>query len=226
MPPSNRSAHYMQVVGLLAPAVSVSQANTELKTIAGALAAQYRDTNENMSARVTPLQDYTVRELKTPLYVLLGAVALVVLIACANVTNLLLARATARAREVATRQALGAGRWRLVRQFLAETVVLYTLGAGGALALASWGTTALIALGPADIPRLSDTALDTRVLAATLVLSLITATMFGLVPALQGAKADPADARRAARGRTASVGRARQRLRVGLVVSEVALSVV
>ena len=163
--------------------------------------------------------------MKTPLYVLLGAVGLVVLIACANVTNLLLARATARQREVAIRQALGAGRWRLVRQFLAETAVLYAIGAAGALALASWGTSALVALGPADIPRLADTALDGRVLLATLLLSLVTALVFGLAPAVQGAAADPAEALRAG-GRGASAGRARQRFRIALVISEVALSVV
>ena len=147
------------------------------------------------------------------------------LIACANVTNLLLARATARHREVAIRQALGAGRWRLVRQFLVETAVLYAIGAAGALALASWGTSALVLLGPADIPRLADAALDGRVLAATLLLSLATAIIFGLAPAMQGAAADPAEALRAD-GRGASAGRARQRFRVALVVSEVALSVV
>jgi putative ABC transport system permease protein len=225
MPPANRSAHYMQVVGRLKPGATPEQANTEIRTIASALAAQFPGTNGNMSARATPLQDYVVRDLTKPLYVLLGAVGLVVLIACANVTNLLLARATARHREVAIRQALGAARWRLVRQFLAETAVLYAAGAAGALGLASWGTSALVALGPADIPRLADTTLDGRVLAATLLLSLITAVVFGLAPAVQGAKADPAEALRAG-GRSASAGRARQRLRVALVVSEVALSVV
>jgi ABC-type antimicrobial peptide transport system permease subunit len=167
MPPVNRSAHYLQVVGLLKPSATLAQADAELKTIASALEARFPETNGNTSARVTPLQDHAVRDVATPLYVLLGAVGLVVLIACANVTNLLLARATARHREVAIRQALGAGRWRLVRQFLSETAVLYALGAAGALALASWGASALVALGPADIPRLTDTTLDGRVLAAT-----------------------------------------------------------
>jgi putative ABC transport system permease protein len=225
MPPLNRSAHYLQIVGRLKPSASVQQAQAEIGGIAGALAAQYPATNQNLTARVTSLQDYTVRDVKTPLYVLLGAVGLVVLIACANVANLLLARATARYREVAIRQALGAGRWRLVRQFLAETAVLYTIGAAGALTLAGWGTSALVALGPADIPRLADTTLDTRVLLATLLLSLVTALVFGLAPAMQGAAADPADALRAG-GRGASAGRARQRFRIALVVSEVALSVV
>jgi putative ABC transport system permease protein len=225
MPPSNRSAHYMQAIGRLKPGATPEQANTEIRTIASALAAQFPDTNGNMSARATRMQDYAVRDLKKPLYVLLGAVGLVVLIACANVTNLLLARATARHREVAIRQALGAARWRLVRQFLAETAVLYAIGAAGALALASWGTSALVTLGPADIPRLADTTLDGRVLAATLLLALVTALVFGLAPAIQGAKADPAEALRAG-GRSASAGRTRQRLRLALVVSEVALSVV
>ena len=225
LPPLNRSAHYLQVVGRLKPGVTREQANAEIATIAGALAAQFPDTNGNFAARVTPLEDFTVRDVKTPLYVLLGAVGLVVLIACANVTNLLLARATARGREVAIRQALGAGRWRLVRQFLAETAVLYALGAGGALALASWGASALIALGPENIPRLADTTLDGRVLGATLALSLLTALIFGLVPAVHGAAADPADALRSS-GRSVSSGRTRQRFRVALVISEVALSVV
>ena len=171
------------------------------------------------------LEDFTVRNVKTPLYVLLGAVGLVVLIACANVTNLLLARATSRYREVAIRQALGAGRGRLVRQFLVETAALYGLGAAGALALASWGTAIMISLGPDDIPRLADASLDGRVMGVTLLLSLVTAMAFGLAPALQGSSADPADALRTG-GRTASAGRARQRVRTVLVVAEVALSVV
>jgi putative ABC transport system permease protein len=225
LPPINRSSHYLKVIARLKPSVTRAQAHAEIETIAGALAAQFPDSNGKMGARVTPMEDFAVRNVKTPLYVLLGAVGLVVLIACANVTNLLLARATARHREVAIRQALGAGRWRLVRQFLAETAVLYAIGAAGALGLASWGTSALVAFGPADIPRLTDTALDGRVLLATLLLSLVTALVFGLAPAMQGAAADPAEALRAG-GRAASAGRARQRFRIALVVSEVALSVV
>ena len=225
LPPANRSSHYLQVIGRLKPGVSEQEAHSEVRNIAAAIAAQYPDSSGNMSARVTPLQDYTVREVKTPLYVLLGAVGLVVLIACSNVTNLLLARATARYREVAIRQALGAGRWRLVRQFFAETAVLYAVGAAGALALSSWGASALIALGPADIPRLDAAGVDGRVLAGTLLLSLTTALVFGLAPALQGAAAEPSDALRAG-GRTASTGGARQRLRTLLVIAEVALSVV
>jgi putative ABC transport system permease protein len=225
LPPINRTSHYLKVVARLKPSATPEQAHAEMASIADALAAQYPDSNGNMAARATPLQDFAVRDVKTPLYVLLGAVGLVVLIACANVTNLLLARATARYREVAIRQALGAGRWRLVRQFLAESAVLYAIGAAGALGIASWGTTALVALGPADIPRLADTTLDGRVLIATLLLSLVTALVFGLAPAMQGAAADPGEALRTG-GRTASAGRVRQRVRIALVVAEVALSVV
>jgi putative ABC transport system permease protein len=225
LPPLNRSAHYLQVVGRLKPGVAREQANAEIGALATSLAAQFPESDANLGARITALEDFTVRDVRRPLYVLLGAVGLVVLIACANVTNLLLARASARQREVAIRQALGAARWRLVRQFLAETLVLYAMGAAGALALASWGASALVVLGPANIPRLTDTALDGRVLAATLALSLATALIFGLAPALQGAAADPADALRSG-GRAVSAGRARQRFRVGLVISEVALSVV
>jgi putative ABC transport system permease protein len=225
LPPLNRSAHYVQIIGRLKPGVTQRQANAEIASIASALAAQYPDTNGNLTARAVSLDEFNVRDVKMPLYMLLGAVGLVVLIACANVTNLLLARATSRHREVAIRQALGAARWRLVRQFLAETAVLYALGAGGALAFASWGLSALIALGPADIPRISEAALDGRVLAATLALSFITALAFGLAPALQGAASDPAEALRAG-GRGVSAGRARQQFRVVLVIAEVALSVV
>jgi len=225
LPPINRNSHYLQVIGRVKPGVTPEQAQAEIVTVARALAAQYPESNSNLSARATPLQDYVVRDVKTPLWVLLGAVGLVVLIACANVTNLLLARASARQREVAIRQALGAARWRLVRQFLVETSVLYAIGAAGALALASWGMSALVTLGPEDIPRLADTSLDGRVLAATVGLSLVTAILFGLAPALQGAAADPAESLRSG-GRGVSTGRARQRFRVALVISEVALSVV
>ena len=225
MPPLNRGAHYLQVIGRLKPGVTRDRASGEIAAIASALSTQYPETNANLTTRVVSLAEFTTRDVRTPLYVLLAAVGLVVLIACANVTNLLLARATARHREVAIRQALGAARWRLVRQFLAESAVLYALGAGGAIALASWGMSALVALGPADIPRISDAALDGRVLGATLALSFVTALIFGLAPAVQGAAADPAEALRAG-GRSVSAGRARQRFRVALVIAEVALSVV
>jgi putative ABC transport system permease protein len=224
LPPFNRVSHYLQVVGRLKPSVSFDQAQQEIAAIAAALATEYADSNSNLSARVTPLADFLVQDVKTPLGILLAAVGIVVLIACANVTNLLLARANVRTREVAIRQALGAHRWRLVRQFLVETLVLYLLGACGALAVASWGLSVLLAFGPQDIPRLSETSLDARVLGATALISLGGALIFGLAPAYHGGKVDPVEALRG--GRTAGPGRAGQRVRVALVVSELALSVV
>jgi putative ABC transport system permease protein len=217
-------SHYLQIVGRLKPSIAAEQAHAEIKGIAGALAAQYPDSNRNMSARVTPLQDFTVRDVKTPLYVLLGAVGLVVLIACANVTNLLLLRATRRRREIAVRRALGVSRARLYEQVTVESVMLAVLGGATAVLFALWAGAALRRSGP-EIPRLADAAIDGRVLVATLLLSLVTALLFGLAPAMQGAAADPAEGLRGG-GRTASAGRARQRFRVTLVVSEVALSVV
>jgi putative ABC transport system permease protein len=225
LPPMNRVSHYLEVIGRLKPAASVEQAQHEVATIASALASEYSDSNSNMSARVTPLEQFLVRDVERPLRILFAAVGLVVLIACANVTNLLLARASVRSREVAIRQALGAARWRLVRQFLVETVVLYVVGACGALAVASWGIPLLLSFAPQDIPHLGDTSLDLRVLVATMLMSLACALIFGLAPAYHGGKVDPAQALRGG-GRTASAARAGQRVRVALVVSELALSVV
>jgi len=225
LPPINRVSHYLEVIGRLKPDVSFEQAQREVAMVASALASEYSATNSNMTARVTPLESFLVRDVETPLRILLAAVGLVVLIACANVTNLLLARASVRSREVAIRQALGAARWRLVRQFLVETLALYLVGACGALAVASWGIPVLLSFAPQDIPHLSDTSLDLRVLAATMLMSLACALIFGLAPAYHGGKVDPAQALRGG-GRSASAARAGQRVRVALVVSELALSVV
>ena len=200
------------------------QAQAEIVGIAGALAAQFPDSNGNLSAKVVPVSEFTTRDVTRPLYVLLAAVVLVVLIACGNVTNLLLARATTRTQEVAVRHALGAGRFRLVRQFITESIVLYAIGAGGALALASWGLTAVVALDPARIPRLADASIDGRVLAATLAMTLVSALIFGIAPAVQGASIGPAETLRS--GRTSGPSAGRQRFRMAIVVAELALAVV
>jgi len=223
LPPVNRSSHYLQVVGRLKPSIPFAQAAAEIRTLASALAAQYPESNQNLTARITPVAEFAVRDVRAPLQVLLGAVALVVLIACVNVTNLLLARATVRHREVAIRQALGATRARLVRQLLAEAVILYATGAAVGIGLAKYGAAALRAFGPSDVPRLASTSLDARVLAATAALSLLTALVFGLMPALQSSTADSADALRSG---TRTIGGAGQRVRTILVVVEVALAVV
>jgi putative ABC transport system permease protein len=224
-PPVNRNSHYLQVLGRLKPGVPARQAQAEMSTIARALAAQYPDADGSLDTRVMPLAEQTVKGVKTALLVLLGAVGFVVLIACTNVTNLLLARATGRQREVAIRAALGAGRFRLIRQFLTETIVLYALGAAGALALAAWGLDLLVSLSAGDIPRLSEASIDARVLGMTLLVSLGTAIVFGLAPAFHAARADVSDALKAG-GRTTGPGDGRQTLRSALVVAELALSVV
>src|SRR5207253_2199615 len=131
-----------------------------------------------------PLQERIVRGVRPALLILLGSVTLVLLVACVNVASLLLARANGRTREVAVRAALGAGRGRRVRQFLVEAVVLGALGGIGGLAVAVWSTRVLVALGPASIPRLSDLAVDWRVLAFTIAVAIATSVVFGLVPAL------------------------------------------
>jgi FtsX-like permease family len=191
--------------------------------IAAALAAQYTG-NADLGAHVLPLADQMVRGVRTALLVLLAAVGFVVLIACANVTNLLLTRATGRQREVAIRAALGASRLRLIRQFLTETIVLYTLGGAAALALAAWGLDAVKALDPGRIPRFGETSLDGRVLAATVFVSLFTAVLFGLAPAVHAANGDVGEALKA--GDRSGASHMRERLRALLIVAEVALSVV
>jgi putative ABC transport system permease protein len=224
-PPINRNSHYLQVIARLEPGVRAEQAQAEMTTLAQGLAAQYPDADASLDAHIVPLAEQSVRGVRTALLVLLGAVGFVVLIACTNVTSLLLARATGRQREVAIRAALGAGRLRLMRQFLTETIVLYALGAVGALLLAAWGLDVLISLSAGDVPRLREATLDGRVLSVTLLISFGTAILFGLAPAFHAAKADVSDALKAG-GRTAGTGDHRQTLRGALVVSEVALSVV
>jgi putative ABC transport system permease protein len=224
-PPINRNSHYLQVIARLKPGVRPEQAQAEMTTIAQALATRYPDADAALDAHVVPLAEQTVRGVKTALLVLLGAVGFVVLIACTNVTSLLLARATGRQREVAIRAALGAGRLRLMRQFLTETILLYAFGAIGALLLAAWGLDVLVSLNGGDVPRLREATLDGRVLAVTLLVSFGAAIVFGLAPAFHAAKADVSDALKAG-GRTAGTGDHRQTLRGALVVAEVALSVV
>lgn len=220
-----RGGHYLNVVGRLKKGVTFAQAKAELEVIAAQLAVQYPDPQKGWGIFMMPLQDYTVRDVKPVLYTLLGAVGCVLLIACANLANLLLARATARHREISIRAALGAGRGRLIRQLLTESVVLALCGGIAGVILARWGLDALLALAPPNLPRITEIHLDSGVLLFSLALSIVTGLLFGIAPAWLAARADVNEAlKQGTRGSTE--GGARGRLRSALVVIEVTFALV
>jgi putative ABC transport system permease protein len=221
----NRGSNFIPVVVKLREGVSVGQAAAEAATVAGRLEAGYPETNTRRRARVVSLHEDLVGQVRPALLVLLGAVGLVLLIACANVANLLLARAASRGREMALRTALGASRARIVRQLLTESLLLSLAGGGAGLLLAQWGVDAIVKLSPASVPRLAETSIDARVFLFTLCVSVLTGVVFGLAPALQASKTDLAASLKDG-GRGGSAGVARSRMRAALVVAEVALSLV
>ncbi|MCI0348072.1 MAG: ABC transporter permease, partial [Acidobacteriales bacterium] len=207
------------------PGVTVDQARTEMIAIAGRLAAQYPEVNTGWSVMIMPWLEYGVRSIKPALLVLLGAVAFVLLIACANVASLLLARAAGRQKEIALRTALGAGRARIIRQLLTESALLWAAGGAAGLLLAKWGMDIMLKLAPQNLPRMSGVSLDDRAIAFTAAITLLTAVIFGLVPALQYSKPNLNETMKdAGRGSTES-GR-RQLARSTLVVLEVASALV
>lgn len=224
-PARSRGDHRLTVIGRLKPDATVDQAQTELATIAAALGQQFPDSNRGWTVRLATFYDWIVpTEIRDSLLVLMGAVALVLLIACGNVANLLLARGATRQKELSIRTALGAARWRIVRQLLTESLLLAMVSGAAGFAVAAGVTRLLVAYGPESVPRLDEVSFDLNVLGFASIISLAAALLFGLVPAIQISRQRPADALRdAARG--SSPGEGRHRLRSVLTVAEVALSV-
>lgn len=233
-PATTNQGHYLAVAGRLKPGISVEQAHAAMKIAGERFRTQYpqwMDKREGVA--VVPLRDAQVEPVRSALLVLLGAVAFVLLIACANVANLLLARAAVRARELAVRAAIGASRGRILRQLLTESAILALIGGVLGFAIGSWGVRMLLLLTPGDIPRLTETdglhtaipALDGRIVAFTMILALGASIVFGLLPALHTSNPDLAAAMKDGEGRSGS-SRAQGRARAILAAAEIALALV
>ena len=222
---NERGAHFLSVTARLKPGISLQQARANMQTIAGSLSEKYPDTNANFSATVDPAMEEIVGDIRQPLWILMAAVGCVLLIACTNVASLLLARATARHKEMAIRAAMGARRSRVIRQLLTESLVLALAGGVLGLLIALWGTDALVAVSGDQLPRSGQIGLDMRVLGFSLLASVVTGVLFGLVPALHSSKIDLNEALKEG-GRSGSEGARRNRLRSALVTAEIAIAVI
>ena len=223
---ADRDTNFLRAFARLKPDVTREQAQADLASIAGQLQQEYPEANaKKIAPRALALREEIVGDYRKALMLLLCAVGLVLLIACSNIANLLLARASARHKEIAIRRALGASGSRLVKQLLTESVLLACIGGALGLVLAAWGVDLLLALSPANLPRAHEAGIDGRVLGFTLGLSLAVGLIFGLAPALQGSRADLNEELKAG-GRGTSTSPRRNRVRSLLVVSEVALAVV
>ena len=220
-----RKAHFLRPIGRLKPGVTIAQAKADTDAIAQRLEQAYPDTNNGWNLRLVSLRDQLVGNTKPTLFILLGAVGFVLLIACANVANLLLVRAAARNKEIALRTALGASRLRIVRQMITESVLLALIGGAIGTVLAAWGISLLVTLSADNLPPTANVRIDATVLAFTLVVSLFTGLLFGLAPALRTMKVNLSDSLKEG-GRTIGEGVRRNLTRSVLIVVESAVAVV
>lgn len=222
---NGRGSNFLMMIGRLKDGVSKEQAQLQMNQIAANLARQYPENHSKLSILISPLLQEQVRNIRSVLWIMMGAVALVLLIACANVANLLLARSLARQKEFSVRAALGAGRFRIIRQLLTESVLLAAIGSILGAIVAGLGIKILIALAPANLPRITEVRIDWRVMCFTLIVAILTGLLFGLAPAWQISKTKLNDVLKD--GARSVIGNpAQSLLRKGLVVAEIGLSLV